>query len=269
MTLRLGTRASLLATTQSQWVADRVRVATGHVVELVPIVSQGDVLTGSLASLGGTGVFASALRDALLAGECDFVVHSLKDLPTAPLPGVHLAAVPERESARDALCSGGFGGLASLPEGARIGTGSPRRVALAEAGLRRIGRHEEIREVFALDVVPTSAGQGALAIEAREHDAVVRNVLEAIDDPVVHRHALLERAVLARLEAGCAAPLGISVVDGQLIAEVYSPDGAAALRAEGTLANPERDELLVVELVTQLLDAGANEIAPLGSESGR
>ncbi|HCJ49309.1 MAG TPA: hydroxymethylbilane synthase, partial [Microbacterium sp.] len=181
-TLRLGTRASLLATTQSQHVADAVAAASGASVELVPITSAGDVLTGPLAQMGGTGVFATALRDALLREECDFLVHSMKDLPTAAFPGIVVGAVPVRASQRDVLCSRDGVTLADLPPGARVGTGSPRRVAqvlsrrpdlvvegirgnvdsrlrkvhdgefdaivLAEAGLRRIGRGAAITEIL-------------------------------------------------------------------------------------------------------------------------
>ncbi|MGB4777649.1 MAG: hydroxymethylbilane synthase, partial [Microbacterium sp.] len=103
--LRLGTRASLLATTQSGHVADALRTVTGHEVELIPITTAGDVLTGPLAQLGGTGVFVAALRDALLRGECDLVVHSMKDLPTAGVPGLRIGVVPLRASVRDALCT--------------------------------------------------------------------------------------------------------------------------------------------------------------------
>ena len=127
--LRLGTRASLLARTQSGTVADALRAATGRKVELVPITTDGDVLTGPLAQLGGTGVFVAALRDALLRGDCDLVVHSMKDLPTGAVEGLEIGAVPERAPVGDVLCSRDGLNLATLPRGAVVGSGSPRRVA--------------------------------------------------------------------------------------------------------------------------------------------
>src|SRR3954469_5687004 len=125
--IRLGTRASLLAMTQSRWVADRLAAATGREVELVEGSPTGARVDTPLAQLGGTGVFVSALREALLAGRIDVAVHSLKDLPTAPADGIAVAAVPAREDPRDALCARDGMTLLELPAGARVGTGSPRR----------------------------------------------------------------------------------------------------------------------------------------------
>lgn len=303
-TLRLGTRASLLATTQSQQVADALSRETGVAVELVPITTHGDVATGSLASLGGTGVFATALRAALLAGACDLVVHSLKDLPTAPAPGLALAAIPPRAPANDVLCAGAR--LADLPAGARVGTGSPRRAAqvrrvrpdlvvadirgnvdsrlrkvadgeydaivLAAAGLGRIGREGAIREAFALSTWPTSAGQGALAIEVREGDleSDLGHGIRLIADADAEATALLERAVLAELEAGCAAPVGISAVragEGIVLqAEVYRPDGRVSVRAERAVPAADAADAAgrrahATAVVAELLAGGAAELA--------
>lgn len=307
-TVRLGTRASTLAMTQSQQVADLLAAAGGAPVELVPIVSYGDVATGSLASLGGTGVFAAALREALVRGECDLVVHSMKDLPTAPHPDLVLAASPARERQNDVLCSARGETLAELPAGARVGTGSPRRVAqlrrrrpdlvvgdirgnvdtrlrkvadgefdaivLAEAGLRRIGRDADIAEVFPLEAWPTSAGQGALAVETRRADRgdALWEALRRIADVPSESAALLERAVLAGLEAGCAAPVAVSAtVAGDrvaLVADVYAPDGQRALRAGTTtslerLAGDEGRRAVAAGVVAELLDGGAAELAGL------
>ncbi|GAB3450416.1 hydroxymethylbilane synthase [Phycicoccus ginsengisoli] len=248
--LRLGTRRSALATTQSGWVADRLR-ALGHTVELVEVVTEGDVSTASLSSLGGTGVFAAALRQALLAGEVDLAVHSLKDLPTAPQPGLVVAAVPTREDPRDVLVSSGGRTLGELGDGALVGTGSPRRVAqlaalgmglsfkdirgnvdtriamvrdgaldavvLARAGLARLGRLDEVAEVIdPLQVLP-APGQGALAVECRADDPDVLAVLAPLEDPDTRACVTAERAVLAALEAGCSAPVGAlaEVVEGE------------------------------------------------------
>jgi hydroxymethylbilane synthase len=250
LTLRLGTRRSVLATTQSTWVADLLR-ARGHAVELVEIVTEGDTSTASLSSIGGTGVFAAALRRALLAGEVDFAVHSLKDLPTTPEPGLVVAAVPVREDPRDVLVSSGHRTLGELGEGAVVGTGSPRRVAqlaalglglsfkdirgnvdtriglvrdgaldavvLARAGLARLGRLADVAEAIdPLQMLP-APGQGALAVECRSDDATTRSALAVLDDPDTRACVTAERAVLAALEAGCSAPVGAlaEIVEGE------------------------------------------------------
>lgn len=307
--LRLGTRASLLATTQSGHVATALREVTGRDVELVPITTDGDVLTGPLAQLGGTGVFVAALRDALLRGECDLVVHSMKDLPTGPVEGLRIGAVPVRASVRDALCGRDGLALADLPEGAVVGSGSPRRVAqllrarpdlgvrgirgnvdtrlrkvddgeydavvLAEAGLARIGRTARITDVFDADAWPTSAGQGALAVEVRADDAIAADVA-ALTDAEAEVTALLERAVLRRLEAGCAAPVGITAEAGavvRLAAEVYAPGGDRSIRVErefdrDAVTGPAARDAAAAEVVTELLARGAGELADLAG-SGR
>jgi hydroxymethylbilane synthase len=248
--LRLGTRRSALAVTQSEWVAQRLR-ALGHTVDLVEVTTEGDTSTASLATLGGTGVFAAALRRALLAGEVDLAVHSLKDLPTAPEPGLVVAAVPVREDPRDVLVSATGATLGELPAGAVGGTGSLRRVAqlaalglgldfkdirgnvdtriamvrdgaldavvLARAGLARLGRLEEASEVLdPLQVLP-APGQGALAVECRQDDTATIAVVRELEDPDTRAAVTAERAVLATLEAGCSAPVGAlaEVVDGE------------------------------------------------------
>ena len=250
LTLRLGTRRSALATTQSAWVADRLR-AQGHTVDLVTIVTEGDTSTASLSTLGGTGVFAAALRRALLAGEVDFAVHSLKDLPTTPEPGLTIAAVPVREDPRDVLVATDGRTLGELGEGAVVGTGSPRRVAqlaalgmglsfkdirgnvdtriamvrdgaldavvLARAGLARLGRLDDATEsIDPLQMLP-APGQGALAVECREDDHTTRGALAVLDDDDTRACVTAERAVLAALEAGCSAPVGAlaEVVEGE------------------------------------------------------
>ncbi len=239
--LRLGTRASQLALTQSQHVADALTAVSGVAVELVHVSTYGDRSTEAITRLGGTGVFVTALRDALLAGEVDLAVHSFKDLPTAPPPGLTVAAVPPREDPRDVLVARDGLSLGELPPGARIGTGAPRRMAqlralglgldvvpirgnvdsrmarvvpgdldavvLARAGLARLGRLDAVTEVLdPLQVLPAPA-QGALAVECRSADSRVRELLAVLEDPAARSCVVAERSVLSALEAGCSAPV--------------------------------------------------------------
>jgi hydroxymethylbilane synthase len=241
MRLRIGTRPSALAMAQTGIVADRLRAA-GHECELVEISTSGDRSSAPVAQLG-VGVFVSALRDALARGEVDVAVHSYKDLPTAPDPRLRLAAVPAREDPRDALVARDGMVLGELPPGARIGTGSPRRIAqldalglgldvvairgnvdtrvgkvrsgeldgvvVAAAGLSRLGRLGEATELLdPLQMLPAPA-QGALAVECRVQEPEIGNALSAVlEDPFTRAAVVAERAVLATLEAGCSAPVG-------------------------------------------------------------
>jgi hydroxymethylbilane synthase len=245
-TLRLGTRASRLALTQSQHVADALTAASGVPVEMVHVSTFGDRSQAAISQLGGTGVFVTALRDALLAGEVDLAVHSFKDLPTAPAVGLTVAAVPPREDPRDVLVARDGLTLGELPPGARVGTGAPRRMAqlralglgldvvpirgnvdtrmarvtghgdvaadldavvLARAGLSRLGRLAAVTEVLdPIQVLPAPA-QGALAVECRTDDDRVRELLASLDDPATRACVAAERAVLTALEAGCSAPV--------------------------------------------------------------
>ncbi|UOE43576.1 hydroxymethylbilane synthase [Agromyces larvae] len=263
--IRVGTRGSALATAQTRWIAERIGKAAKADIELVEVTTHGDTSRASLSEIGGEGVFAAALRETLLAGDCDLIVHSLKDLPTADLPGLRLGAVPKRADARDALCARDGLTLAELPEGARVGTGSPRRIAqlraarpdlevvdlrgnvdtrlgkvasgeldaviLAAAGLGRLGRTEAITELFELDVWPTAPGQGALAIEVRggRLDRSLEQALDAVEHRSTRATVLAERLVLAGLEAGCTAPVAAhAFIDDELLflsATVYSADG--------------------------------------------
>lgn len=293
--LRLGTRKSLMATTQSQGVADALSRLTGHAVELVGVTTQGDVSKALLAQIGGTGVFVNALRDKVLSGEVDFAVHSLKDLPTSETPGIALAATPARDDARDALC--GPAKLADLPRGARIGTGSPRRVAqlralrpdleivpirgnadtrlrkvadgeldavvLAHAGLKRIGRLDAVSEVFDPDQMLPAPGQGSLALECRDDRDDLRALLGAIDDLPTRRAVTAERTVLAVLEAGCSAPVGTyaAEVDERLhlTATVAAYDGSRQVRLSAS-GHPDAAEQLGRELADRLLAQGADQL---------
>jgi hydroxymethylbilane synthase len=272
-TLRVGTRASLLARTQTGLVVEAIGVAT----EIVPVITAGDRSAASVQQLGGTGVFVSALRDALLAGEIDVAVHSYKDLPTAPADGITIAAVPLREDPRDALVASGGRVLGELRSGARVGTGSPRRAAqlralglgldivairgnvdtrlakvtsgeldavvLALAGLRRLGRTGEITELLdPIQVLPAPA-QGALAIECRIDDAGAIAALVVIDHADTRAVVAAERALLAALEAGCSAPVGalaeVTEADDETLelflrGSVTALDGSDAVRLSAT-----------------------------------
>jgi hydroxymethylbilane synthase len=296
--VRVGTRGSALALAQARTVAERLGA------ELVVIESEGDRSSAPLADLGGTGVFASALRAALLAGEVDAVVHSYKDLPTQPHEGLVVAAVPKRADARDALCARDALTLDALPSGARVGTGSPRRraqllsrrpdldvvdirgnvdtrlgkvgegldaVVLAAAGLERLGRLDAATELLDLDGWPTAPAQGALAVE--EPVGRERSVGK-LDHRPSRLAAEAERGVLRRLEAGCAAPVGAHALlqDGLLFlsARVYSLDGSARLTSAHALypedsLHPADD--LAERVAGELLAAGAADLAPLGGAS--
>jgi hydroxymethylbilane synthase len=300
-TLRIGTRGSALALAQTQTMANALAAKTGATVEIITVRTEGDVSTQSLSTLGGTGVFAAALRDALLAGECDVVVHSLKDLPTAPVAGLVIGAIPKRADARDALCARDGLTLETLPEGARVGTGSPRRAAqlrarrpdidvvdirgnvdtrlrhvaegtldavvLAAAGLGRLGRLDAVTEFLEVDAWPSAPGQGALALEVRAGE---EKLVSALNHATTRILVEAERHVLGLLEAGCAAPIGAHAMidDGLLFldARVYRPDGTEKLTSSHALyvsdaVDPARE-------AKELLDNGAAEFAPLGSTLG-
>jgi hydroxymethylbilane synthase len=297
--IRLGTRASLLATTQSRWVADRLTAALGREVVLVEVTTTGDTDRTSLAQLGGTGVFVSALRDALLDGRVDVAVHSLKDLPTAPAAGIALAAVPLREDPRDVVVARDGLTLGELPAGSRVGTGSPRRAAqlhalglgleivdirgnvdtrirkvhegtydavvLARAGLARIDRLDEATEVLdPLQMLP-APGQGALAVETRD-DGLAAEVA-VLDDTRSRAAVTAERAVLATLEGGCAAPIGVlaEVVEGEHDEELWvravalSPDGTLAVRTSAT-GDPADAAGVGRRLASDMLAEGAAQL---------
>lgn len=292
--LRIGTRGSALAVAQTTTVAQAL-TARGGEVEIVTISTEGDRSAESLSTLGGTGVFATALRNALLAGEVDLVVHSLKDLPTAEHPGLSIAAVPRRADARDALCARDSLTMDGLPEGSRVGTGSPRRVAqlharrpdlevvdirgnvdtrlakvasgeldavvLAAAGLERLGRLDAVTEFLGLDGWPTAPGQGALAVEVRAGEEKLASALDHRTSRVLVE---AERRTLALLEAGCSAPVGAHALidDGILFlsARVYSLDGAERLTSSHALylddsSDPAGD--LAGRVSAELFDLGA------------
>jgi hydroxymethylbilane synthase len=241
--LRIGTRRSALALAQARAVASALDDA-GVATVLIEVTTRGDLDRSSpLSRIGGQGIFVGALRDALLGGDIDVAVHSLKDLPTQSVDGLVVAAVPEREDPRDVLVARDGLTLATLPPGARVGTGAPRRLAqlrlrgkddlelveirgnvdtrigkvasgeldavvLARAGLGRLERLDEITETFDPTEFIPSPGQGALAVECRNADEGVVRALAGLDHPRTRAAVTAERAVLAALGAGCSAPMG-------------------------------------------------------------
>jgi hydroxymethylbilane synthase len=267
-TLRIGTRGSLLATTQSGTVRDAL-IAAGQPAELVIITTKGDVTAGPVQRIG-VGVFVAELREALLAGEVDVAVHSYKDLPTAQPDDLVIAAVPPREDPRDALVARDGMVLGELPPGARIGTSAPRRraqlralglgldiqplrgnidtrigkvasgeldgIVIARAGLSRIGRADEITETLEPVQMLPAPSQGALAVECRADDPELIALLAGLDDAGTRAAVVAERALLAELEAGCTAPIGAlaEVVeslddDGRIVDELSVRGCAAAV----------------------------------------
>jgi hydroxymethylbilane synthase len=265
--LRLGTRGSALALAQSQQTAAALTAKTGRPVELVRIVTPGDRSGAPIAQLG-VGVFVSALRDALLAGEIDFAVHSYKDLPTGEQPGLHIAAVPERVDPRDVLIASDNRTLAELPPGAIIGTGAVRRIAqlralglqlqvtpirgnvdsriarvlgpeadldavvLARAGVVRLGRAAEVTETLDPMLMLPAPAQGALAVECRADDTNLVGLLAALDHAPSRSAVVAERAMLATLEAGCSAPVAAH-------AELAEGDDGDEIYLRGAVISPD------------------------------
>jgi hydroxymethylbilane synthase len=279
-TLRIGTRASALARVQT----DLVVAALGAPVDIVAILTEGDRSSAALTQIGGTGVFVSALRQALLDGDIDVAVHSFKDLPTAAADGIVLAAVPPREDPRDVLVARNGLTLGELPAGARVGTGSPRRAAqlralglgleivpirgnvdtrlgkvaagevdavvLALAGLRRLGRAHEATEILdPIQVLPAPA-QGALAVECRSSDDEARAVLHALDDPDSRAAVAAERALLAALEAGCSAPVGA-------LAEIAEGDSGTEVFLRGSVTAVDGNDAVRLSATGPTTDAEA------------
>jgi len=303
--LRLGTRSSPLARWQAEWVAARL-TALGVDVELVPITTQGDVATQPLGQIGGQGLFTKELQRALRDGRIDLAVHSLKDLPTAPVEGLVLAAVPERESTADVLVSNVARRIEDLPQAARVGTGSLRRkaqllnvrpdlvvedirgnvetrlrkldegqydaIVLAEAGLNRLGLAERAVHVIPRGLMLPAVGQGALGIEARAGDSTTLALLAPLEHEATHQAVLAERSLLFTLRGGCLAPVGAyGRIESSLLhldAVVLSGDGATRICATGQSA-PEQATALGERVAQDLVAQGATDLIAAARTSPR
>lgn len=299
-TLRMGARRSRLAMAQAGSVADALAGVGAPGAELVGVTTYGDTTSASLAQIGGQGVFVSVLREKLRGGGVDVAVHSLKDLPTEPAPGLVIAAIPRREDPRDVAIARDGLTLSQLPPGSRVGTGSLRRAAqlragwseldvvslrgnvdtrigkvtsgeldavvLARAGLARLDRLGGVTETVSVAEMVPAAGQGALAVECRKDDGHTRALLARLDDPAARAAVTAERAVLAKLEAGCSAPVGAyaecvddsSAPPGHLRvrAIVTSVDGSEVLSSAGDGPADQADSI-GRGLATDMLGRGA------------
>jgi hydroxymethylbilane synthase len=299
--IRIGTRGSPLALWQANHVADRLRAFAGmRTVELVIIQTQGDqVRDRPLNQIGGDGLFTKAIQEAVLDGRADIAVHSLKDLPTAPVVGLVLAAVPTRGSTGDALVSHRFNRFDTLPPGARVATGSMRRKAqirhrrpdlelveirgnvdtrlrklrdndldalvMAQAGLERLGLSDAISEILDREWMLPAVGQGALGLECREDDPATRQLLAKLDDQTTHQAVVAERSFLLALGGGCMMPIAAlaGVLDGRLNLRgaVLSPDGRERVAGENGGSASDAIEL-GRELAARLLSQGAKGLLP-------
>lgn len=292
MRIRIGARGSALSLAQAELVA-RALSAEAE-VEILTFRTTGDRLSQLGAEISGKGVFTREIDEALLDGRIDLGVHSLKDLPSEIPEGLALAAVPSREDPRDVLIAGGRRTLSELAPGSRVGTGSPRRraqllalrpdlevveargnvdtrirrlaegrwdaIVLARAGLARLGRLEEVCEVFPEDLLLPAIGQGALALLLRRGEGGVADVVRGLDDQSSHREVLAERTLLVHLQAGCRAPLAgnARIAGGRLTLHgaVFSGDGQRLLRESATGA-AEAPEAVGREVAARLLARGA------------
>lgn len=303
--LRIGTRASKLARWQSDWVAAEL-TKLGAQVEIVEITTRGDVeQLGPVGSIGTQGVFTKEIQAAVLSGDVDLAVHSLKDLPTEQVAGLVLAATPPRENVADALVTNIATSLAELPAGARVGTGSLRRraqilhlrpdlhvagirgnvdtrlrklddgefdaIILAAAGLTRLGLAGRITELLEAPRMLPAPGQGSLALECRADDVATLEIVGRLNDPATRLGIVAERAVLAALHGGCSAPIAAwGRVEGRLLLVdglVASLDGREVRRSSIVA------DLTAIESSAALLAAEqagvtvAEELQNLGAEA--
>jgi hydroxymethylbilane synthase len=296
--IRIGTRGSMLAKWQAEFIRKRIFQTTGVDAEIVIIKTTGDKLqTASFAQIGGKGVFIKELEEALLNGEVDLAVHSVNDIPTDVPSRLCFPVICRREDTRDCLIAAKSETLATLRQGARLGTSSLRRQAqirhvrpdldvrelrgnvdtrlrkvesgeydailLAKAGLDRLGWSNRISEVLSPDVCMPAVGQGALGVQARLKDSEIADALAPLDDFETRQSIVAERSLLGALEGGCQVPLGAwaRVERGELIldAVVCSSDGSKHIRQRATSV-PEQARELGTQVAQLLIDAGAREI---------
>jgi len=316
MHITIGSRGSKLALWQAHWVGDRL-AAAGNEVEVRIIKTTGDKLqtvapeepppssiARTIAEVGSKGLFIKEIEEALLAREVDVAVHSLKDLPTDPPAGLELAAVPQREDARDVLIARAGQPLENLRQGARVGTTSLRRRAqlsslrpdlvyvamrgnldtrlrklergdsealvLAAAGVHRLGLSAHITAYFSFDQMCPAVGQGALGIEIRADDLQTRQAVSCLDHSPTHQAVRAERAVLRRLGGGCQVPIAAhaawEVDQLHLRGLVANMDGTQVIRAQagGLACDPET---LGAAVAHDLLRQGAREILEVASKA--
>jgi len=297
--LRLGTRGSRLALWQANHVADRLRpVVDPRPVEIVVIETHGDVVQDRpISAMGGFGVFTKSIQDALLGNRVDVAVHSLKDLPTIPVPGLELTAVPPRGPTGDAFITHKHARFEELTHGAVVGTSSLRRraqllnrrpdlkvvdlrgnvetrlrklrdqdldaIVLAQAGLLRLGLDDAITEILDPTWMLPAVGQGAIGLECRADDADTRHFVEAVNDPATWAAVLAERAMLWGLGGGCLVPIGaVTKVEGHALTlrgAVLSPDGSRRV-VDTHRGSTDKPLNVGAELAARLLSAGAREL---------
>jgi hydroxymethylbilane synthase len=294
--IKVGSRKSLLAMTQTKWVIRELEERHPELIfTIVPIITKGDqIIDVTLSKVGGKGLFVKELEEALFQKEIDFAVHSMKDMPAKMADAFTIAAVPKRVDARDALISRTGHTLAELSEGAKIGTSSLRRehqlqrlrpnidiqsirgnidtrikkcqagefdaILLAAAGLIRMGWEDKITQYLSLEESLPAVGQGALGIQARQEDHEVLTILESINDQETAEAVRAERAFLERLNGGCQVPIGAYCfrAEGSLVMQgmVASQDGQIFLKEELRGSEPEKLGLVLAEI---LLERGAKD----------
>jgi hydroxymethylbilane synthase len=297
--VRIATRKSPLAMWQAEEVARQLKLHHSDIeIEFVKMTTKGDkILDAPLAKIGGKGLFVKELEQGMLDGDADIAVHSMKDVPMAFPPGLHLPIIMEREDPRDAFVSNQYASLNDLPENAKIGTSSLRRqlqikanmpkaemldlrgnvnsrlqklddgqydaIILASAGLIRLGFTDRIRSNIEPEQSLPAIGQGAVGIECRENDTRIMDLLAPLDHPDTHTRLAAERAMNNRLNGGCQVPIaGYAVLEGDdiyLRGLVGRPDGSEVVRDE--IRGPAKDaEMLGLQLAEKLLNQGAEVI---------
>ncbi len=298
-TITIGTRASKLALWQAEYIAAEIEKHHGCRVELRKMTTKGDrILDAPLAKIGGKGLFTKELEQAMLAGEIDLAVHSLKDMPTEVPEGLVIGAITQRLDAGDAFVSAHYRSMEDLPQGAKVGTSSLRRraqllavrpdltildlrgnvntrlakldagefdaIVLAAAGLKRLGLGERIRTILPRAMILPAVGQGALAIECRADDGRIQEMIDFLRDTEMTAAATAERAFLRRVEGGCQIPVGVyaEVGEGNVLhveAMIASIDGMRVCRSR-SMGTPAEAEKIGIALAEELLDVGGREI---------